>query len=427
VTVVSIAQPDEMTARPDSRAGAAAAATGVTLRRMPYPYRAMLAIASDLDETPDRRVYAESMRFLNTCELTAMGRGLGLEIGNSIYFDMPPDQFAYWNTDDAGRAMVQAMIRSGHVDVVHSFGDLATTRAHAHRALDELARHGCRPEVWIDHAVAPTNFGPDIMRGQGDVPGAAAYHADLTHDFGIRYVWRGRVTSVIGQGVPRSLRGILKLGRPAVSLRTAAKELAKGLLARAGSEKYAMHGQNAVLRRASLRSRHEVFEFLRSNPCWRAVDRGETADGIAEVLVPSMLRHLVRREGVCILYTHLGKVRRRDEPFGLRTRTALRLLAREHRTGHVLVTTTRRVLGYCRALGEIICAVTPRADGVRIDVSTGLPDRDLAGLTFYVADPGRTAIVLNGREATAVRRNAADDTGRRSISLPWPALEFPRW
>ncbi|MCX5673851.1 MAG: hypothetical protein NTX87_02485 [Planctomycetota bacterium] len=73
------------------------------LRRLPYPYRAMLTICSDLDDTTDGRVYCEILRFLNTTEATAMGPGLGLEVANSIYFDMPPDQFAYWNTDDAGR------------------------------------------------------------------------------------------------------------------------------------------------------------------------------------------------------------------------------------------------------------------------------------------------------------------------------------
>src|SRR5258708_28717945 len=34
-----------------------------------------------------------------------------------------------------------------------------STRAHAGRALDDLARHGCGVKVWIDHAVAPSNFG----------------------------------------------------------------------------------------------------------------------------------------------------------------------------------------------------------------------------------------------------------------------------
>ena len=104
------------------------ATANVRLRRFPYPYRAMLAICSDLDETPDRHVYWETMKFLNTTEETTMGSGVGLEVGNSIYFDMPPDQFAYWNTDDAGREMVRSLIQSGHIDCLHSYGDLATTR-----------------------------------------------------------------------------------------------------------------------------------------------------------------------------------------------------------------------------------------------------------------------------------------------------------
>ena len=36
----------------------------VQLRRFPHPYRAMLALCSDLDETPDAAVYREQMRFL---------------------------------------------------------------------------------------------------------------------------------------------------------------------------------------------------------------------------------------------------------------------------------------------------------------------------------------------------------------------------
>src|SRR6266853_6864390 len=100
----------------------------IQVRRYPYPYRAMIAICSDLDETSDQDVYYELMRFLNTSQFTSMGPGVALDIGNSIYFDMPPDQFAYWTTDDKGREMVRALIRSGHIDCLHSFGDLATTR-----------------------------------------------------------------------------------------------------------------------------------------------------------------------------------------------------------------------------------------------------------------------------------------------------------
>src|SRR5688500_14469800 len=90
--------------------------TDLKFRRFPYPYRAMLAICSDLDETPDAQTYYELMRFMNTTEETSMGPGAGLEVGNTIYFDMPDGQFAYWNTDERGRAMARALIRSGHID-----------------------------------------------------------------------------------------------------------------------------------------------------------------------------------------------------------------------------------------------------------------------------------------------------------------------
>ncbi len=283
--------------------------SAVSVRDLPFPYRGMLAICSDLDETPDRHAYAEIMRFLNTSEETSMGQGVGLEVGNTIYFDMHPEQFAYWNTDDAGRELVRAWIKSGHIDCFHSYGDLATTRGHAARALEELQRHGCQLRSWVDHGTAVTNFGADIMQGQGDVRGSAAYHADLTCSYGVRYVWTGRVTSVIGQGVPRSLKGIWCGAEPLESAKTLAKEATKGLLASLGSAKYALHRPNPVLVPAMLRDGSAVQEFLRANPHWGGVSCGDTADGLAEVLTEELLQRLVERRGCCILYTHLGKVR----------------------------------------------------------------------------------------------------------------------
>ena len=119
-------------------------------RPFPHPCKAALAICSDLDETPDADTYFELMRFLNTTGETSMGPGVGLEIGNSIYFDMPPGHFSYWNTSEENRERIRVLIRSGHIDCLHSFGDLATTRAHAVRALEELEQIGrasCRERV----------------------------------------------------------------------------------------------------------------------------------------------------------------------------------------------------------------------------------------------------------------------------------------
>ena len=418
--------PTSAPARAPERPGTAAAGS-ILPRLVPSPYRAMLAVCSDLDETPDRRVYRDIARFLNTTETTGMGPGVGLEVGNTIYFDMPRSQFAYWNTDDAGRALVRALIGSGHVDCLHSYGDLATTRECAARAIEELTRHNLRLEVWIDHATAPTNFGADIMRGQGDVPGSPVYHADLTLQHGVRYVWRGRVTSVIGQDVPRRVAAVFDPRHPAQSLPTVAKELVKGAAARAGSRKYSMHSANRVLQHVTLRDGQPAIEFLRMNPHWAGVSRGETADGIAEVLTDRVLGRLVASGGISILYTHLGKVARRDQPFSAPGRAAWRRLAAYAHRKDILVTTTRRLLGYCDAVQRVRGVLTTAngVDTLTIAADAALQPRDLQGLTFAVRDPDRTVVWLGGEPLTSVQRNPARGAEPPSVSIPWQRLEFP--
>ena len=407
--------------------------TQVQLRQLPYPFRAMLAICSDLDETPDRNVYYQITRFLNTTEETAMGPGVGLEVGNSIYFDMPPDQFAYWNTDDAGREMIRALIQSGHIDCLHSYGDLATTRKHAALALDELARHDCKLEVWIDHGTVATNFDSTIMQGHGDEPGHEAYHADLTIDHGIKYVWRARVTSITGQDVPADLGGIFSWRHPASSGRTLLKEAVKGNLARSGNRRYAMHGPNETLCSAFLRDESPVYEFLRCNPHWGGVSSCDQGRHIGRVLTDAFLDRLIIRGGTCVLYTHLGKIDDQNAPFDQAAVEAFRRLGEACRSGSILVATTRRLLGYRRAMREMTFNRTSDERELHIDLDTNaarssigrLSASDLCGLTFYVPDPQTTYVTIDGQEVGALQRNAADHTGRLSVSLPWPVLEFP--
>lgn len=349
----------------------------------PAPYRAVLAICSDLDETPDAETYFESMRFLNTTEDTPMGSGVGLEVGNSIYFNMAPGQFSYWNTTEANREKLRALIRSGHIDVLHSYGDLATKRAEAAQALEELEKYNCYLKVWVDHAVAPSNFGADIMQGHGDEPGHPAYHADLTLGYGIRYVWRGRVTSVIAQNQPFRLGHLASdlwscnsnargaAGYPAAVRRagtvcrtawlaTLLKEVAKQILGRCGYRKYALHGPNRVLMPVRLRDGSPVQEFLRCNPHWGGVSCGDRGDRVDEVLTPGFLDRLVARQGICILYTHLGKLT--SGPSGRRfpdkVVAAFRRLAHYYREGKILVATTGRALELAASLSP---NVVPRA------------------------------------------------------------------
>ncbi len=411
------------------------AVEGVAMRHWPYPYRAMLAVCSDLDETPDRNAYWDTAEFLNTTRSTPMGDGLGLEVGNTIYFDMATDQFAYWNTDDAGRSMVQLLIRSGHIDCLHSFGDLATTREHAQRALDELEQNGCRLDVWIDHAQAISNFDGGIMMGEGDVTSSPAYHANITVKHGVQYVWRGRVSSVLGQDVRPQLGGILSPTHPIASGKTLAKELTKQMLSRMGNEKYALHAPNRILKQSSLRDGQAVYEFLRCNPHWGGVSSHETAWGIGDVLTQRMINQLVERNGGCILYTHLGKSDpNADMPLGATAIEGFRRLAASQADGDLLVTTTRRLLGYCRAKNEIGFTTIRNDDSIVIDIDTArnryadltpIIERDLEGLTFYTPDPQLTRVRIEGEEVTGLLQNAADASGRASVSIPWIRLEFP--
>lgn len=408
--------------------------TGVRLREYPYPYRAMLAICSDLDETPDRNVYWNIMRFLNTTEDTPLGRGVGLEVGNSVYFDMPREQFSYWNTDDKGRQMVRSLIHSGHIDCLHSFGDLATKREHAAKALDELDKYGCKLEVWVDHGTAATNFGPDIMQGHGDETGHQAYHADLTIEYGIEYVCRGRVTSITGQNVPVKLGGIFHMGHPLVSGKTLLKETAKQMLARCGNKKYAIHRPNEVLYPVTLRDGREVYEFMRCNPHWGGVSSCEQGRYIDKVLTSDMISCLIERGGACVLYTHLGKIDNPDIPFNGASIEAFRGLAEAFQNGSILVTTTRRLLDYCRAVREV--EYTSRWDGESLCISINtinnkilsreLSAEDLNGLTFYVPDAGKIRIEVNDCEVQGLKHNPPDHTGQSSVSLGWPKLEFPK-
>jgi hypothetical protein len=280
-------------------------------------------------------------------------------------------------------------------------------------------------ETWIDHAVAPSNFGADIMKGSGDVPDSPVYHADLTTEFGVQYVWRGRVTSVIGQNVPRRFSGIFDRRHATASAKTFAKEAAKVALAYVGNEKYAIHRENEILRDERLRDGQEIFEFFRCNPYWMGVNRGETATGIAEVMSDRMLDTLVERSGFCILYTHLGKVKNPAEPFQQPARTAFERLAARFREGKLLVATTRRLLGFARAMRDVEVSMRRENDWTHFEVSSnGVPKNDLSGLTIYCDDPHVSTVRVDGK-VVSVGTNAADETGRKSISIPWEKLSYP--
>lgn len=394
----------------------------------------MLAVCSDLDKTTTRRVYDDIMTYLNTTRPTPHGQGVGLEVGNTMYFHQTPGRFAYWNEDEVGREYIRTLVRSGHIDCFHSFGALATTRDHARQSLDDLERHGCRMRVWIDHSKAVTNFGPDIMAGQGDVPTSPAYHADLTIAHGVQYVSLGQGAPVIGQNRPFSLARLWRSDHPAASASILARTAAKYVVSRAGAAHYRMFAPNRLLRRTKLRDGQPVFEFTRWNPHWRGLNEAN-AYAIASALTERVLDRLTARQGASILYTHLAQPTP-GEPFPPQTRAGFERLAEYSRRGDILVTTTRRLLGFCRATEEVRYTTAFQPNGeTTIDLDTRsnapphghpLEPEDLQGLTFYVNDPKRVSMTVDGTPMHDLRHNGPDHTGRPSVSIPWKPLEYPQ-
>jgi hypothetical protein len=405
-----------------------------TVLPYPYPYHAMLAICSDLDLTPDFETYYEIMRFLNSSQETASGKGLGLETGNSLYFYMKQNQFAYWNTSKKYRRIIREMIHSGHIDCLHSFGDLALSRDHAKTTYEVLIKNNCRIPVWVDHAIAPTNLGNDIMKGHGDEIGHQAYHADMLRAYGIRYVWRGRVTSIIGQDRPISFSGIYFHRHPFTSLYTLAVEAGKQLLARAGNKKYRLHRYNAVLEPILLRDGSYVYEFMRSNPFWGGVSSGDRGDRIHQVLTPLLFERLFRNGGVCILYTHLGKndIREGPEVITPQASKAMQMLSRYQEEQKILVTTTSRILDYITtrdrlrtdlSIHEQECVVSLHLQPHKRPVDWQYYNFD--GISFKINTGLKTRFVFKNKDITSLLRTQNTANGATVYSFPWKKLHFP--
>lgn len=411
----------------------------VSLRTFPYPYRAALTLCSDIDGTHTAEHFLTIQDFLCSTQMTPMGPGLGLEIGNSFYPFTPDDSFAYRSSRPRDRKVIETLIRAGYIDCIHAFGEGNTVLADALRVLDDLERAGCTPDVWTDHYRTPYNLGKDTTYGTGDDPASPHYHLNRTRAFGIKFVWRGRGSSLPSQGIPLrpgAFAATYDSHHPTATLKAAGKETAKIALAYAGSRRFALHRGNALYQVVQLQDRQRFFEFQRSNPHWGGLSTGHDSVGLAYVLRREYLQHLVRQGGTSIIYTHLGLG---SEPPGYlpqATRNALHDLAAAYHDGDIYITTTSRLLNYSVYRDYLQWHVTITSEGTHTIVIDGVHDpvsgwqqpssQALQGITFYVPDSSRAEIVLGSRHVPVIDRHPADHTGRESVALPRVPLVYPQ-
>jgi len=420
----------------------------VSLRKFPYPYRAALAICSDIDETISFERFLALERFLTTTDSTPIGTGLGLEIGNSFWYynqalqyrkdslaSRPISGYSFSGRPDFGIALYDgfsdtlatyapqllSLIKSGYIDCLHSYGHFSQggfKRALAEEAICLAERESLQVTVWTNHGGKENtdNLGqaPWFL---GDNPGSAAYHADITIPAGFRFIWRGQVTHCIGQDGGFSVLNLLKQSY----------EWMQDL--RYQEQDYPH--DNRLLNVYQLDDGRKVFEFPRFINPW-GVDADAVEAKIAKQLGPSVIDNLIDAEGYLVFYTHLG-ITRDTALLSPSTIAALRYIRDKALSGGLFVTTTARLLAYNACTNYLNWHTEMTGDSLYIVIDSISNEvegsyvpaiGDLQGITFYVADTSRVALRLRGRIVPTVN-NPPDESGEYSISVPWKPLTFP--
>lgn len=388
------------------------------LRKFPYPYDAMLAISSDIDNTTVEK-FETYHQFLNTLEETSHGPGLGLDIGDSAWFYIANDSLIaldqeghrpehsmsfFQGLDPKGRKDADKIARYykvGWIDSLHSFGDFSRndrsakfTRELAFEAWKAINNLNIKPTVWLNHGSESNvqNFGAynskTLFKYQaGDDPKSPYYHTDLTIDNGIRYIWNSIGMSQFSYDNPLFP---IKL--------------------RDGRQVWGFH-----------RYTHDVIKG-KHDWTWEPHE-------LHRQITKERLEQLVRERKFSIVAQHLGKPNN-GFPFKTNDIQALQLLKDYQDKGKVLVARTSRLLDFARAQQFIRYSSVQIEGKTYININTvedsitkpTTPTLDeLRGLTFYVDDPDKTYILLNLTliPKDQLQRNGPDTSNKKSIGIRW--------
>ena len=410
----------------------------VSLRKFPYPYQAALAISSDIDATKTAEEFVQIQNFLITEDSTVLGKGVGLEIGNSFYCYDPENSFSLFSGSEIDNQVIEKYVALGYLDFLHSFGDkLNFNRSDAKIAIEALNKLDRKLEVWADHSYTIDNINHGIMGGHGAIPDSSGYHTDLTIQYGFKYFWLGRVSSLFVCEAPLNPKTILNVfdtHHPLSSLQTLTKEFIKHVLGILGNSKYAVHRDYSLVKIKTLLDGEKVFEFLRTNSYWEGVNRGENSIGLGYVLSQKNLDHLIDMSGYSIVYTHLGKNPENGPLLGAETIKGLRRLANENRNGKIYVTTSSKMLNYYTNRKYLKYDVDREQNRTHIYINSIFDPlsgqyqnpslEDLQGITFYVTDPDYTDVYINDILVTSIIKNPADHIHKKSIMFPLIQLKY---
>lgn len=389
------------------------------MRKFPYPYDAMLAISSDADSETLRK-FNLIHEFINTTQMTPLGKGLGLDFADSFFMyngdNLPgyvdinhepmSDELSWFkgvSNQPYAAAILNHYIHVGWIDTMHTFGDFSQrnpndtlfSRKLAVQAIDALKADGDDLTVWTDHGNKSNvdNFGdygksPFYNYQQGANPWSKYYHTDITIPYGIRFVWPDGASDQFGMS---SMIYPLKLpdGREVW-----------------GFWRYTSEGFNA-----------------KGDPEWNW-----TPFGLNEQLSPAHLEEIEAHHDYSIVAQHLCGT---TYPGVLPQPAveALRRLAQQYYEGKILVTRTSRLLNYNVVQQYVSYRVTYEQGKAYIHILAILDPvfgayvptlNDIRGLTFYTSNPAETVIEIRNTPVPAnlIQENRSDGVAP-SIGIKW--------
>tara|TARA_B100000959_G_scaffold41634_1_gene41823 strand:- start:1826 stop:3055 length:1230 start_codon:yes stop_codon:yes gene_type:complete len=407
--------------------------TKITLRKFPFPYCSALAIANDLDNTISVKTYFTMMDYLNGTSQTHFGCGLGLEIGNSFWFfnGTQTPQVSYFSqltqNETSFSGPCRELWESGHIDTLHTFGNFDDGRFHrkyAEIAINELQRYGAKIPVWINHGTKNNtqNIGADDSF-QGAVRDANVYHMDIVRDAGCRYYWVGRMTHVIGQNAKRNVNILSK---------TLLQNVINSVKYSSINASFLSYPDNQIMHPSLLQDGSQVWDFQRWINAWGRETLLDIHDFIIQIN-PSVIKTLIRNEGMMVLYTHFNENLIFKEGIPQKLQIALQNIKMQFESGKLLVSTVARLLNYIEVSTHIsfntlkqnnktIIILNPKLNTPLGNRMLTLPE--LTGLTFYYSSDIPPQISFMGKEIQ-VSQNTPDKTKKKSISIPWKQLEYP--
>jgi len=405
----------------------------VRLLDIPDPYRAMVAISTDIDGVPIDR-FIEQHRFMNTREQTPLGRGLGLDIATSFWLTNAVDSASYVrryavrpqkqvSTPDSdivlfndlrGREKapyfdyVKDCVARRWIDSIHSIGNVqAFARAEVLAAEPALAGalRGLvealedltpRIRVWTNHAQIPANVGelPSFLGGNRSSP---YYVADKLAAAGIRFIDLKENQSRVVTRSP--LRPVLLEDGTAFwgfSRYTSVPGVSPGDSDAAGEEPARGHRLAWTPQYLHLQLGTAILDMLEAN------------------------------SAVCIAAQHLGVADLSPESSAV---SALSELSRRQSEGRILVAGTAKLLNYVRIRDSLLWSVAREASRIVIDIRAlddevlgrqAIVQEELSGIQFATTDLEATKIVVQGDELPAeslYRRRTAWPAG--VIGFQW--------